>query len=196
MSLRVLVFQRLLLRLVAPCNKKGLAIISQPCGRQQSYRGSQQPSCCPWGLLRSPKNSGSAQTFKRVKQKCLHFYFRATCLELALCPRKRGRCSRLASLSGESLRGSREICLLWAFPALSCGSGYILWVARFTPFPPNLIKRSHAPENIRTKLSASLRPKGSLSLTRRRRGCIFHINVNYSFFMFTYSTICFRDLPI
>ena len=25
------------------------------------------------------------------------------------------------------------------------GSGYILWVARFTPFPPNLIKRSLAP---------------------------------------------------
>ena len=24
------------------------------------------------------------------------------------------------------------------------GSGYILWVARFTPFPPNLIKRRHS----------------------------------------------------
>ena len=73
-----------------------------------------------FGLLRSPNRSGSAQTFKRVNQKCLHFYFRATCLELAQCPRKRGRSSRLASLSGESLRGSREICcLLWAFPTLS-----------------------------------------------------------------------------
>lgn len=113
-----------------------------------------------FGLLRSPNRSGSAQTFKRVKQKCLHFYFRATCLEFAQCPRKRGRCSRFASLSGESLRGSREICLLWAFPALSCGSGYILWVTRFTPFPPNLIKRSLAPINNNTRLPRVSTPRG------------------------------------
>ena len=56
--------------------------------------------------------------------------------------------------------------LFGAFPHIYVRSGYILWVARFTPFPPNLIKRSLAPENIRTKPPASLRPKGSLSLTR------------------------------
>lgn len=33
----------------------------------------------------------------------------------------------------------------------------------FGAFPPNLIKRSLTPENIRTKPPASLRPKGSLS---------------------------------
>ena len=49
------------------------------------------------------------------------------------------------------------------------GSGYILWVVRFTPFPPNLIKRSLAPKNIGQGQPASLRPKGSLSLTRMLR---------------------------
>jgi hypothetical protein len=34
--------------------------------------------------------------------------------------------------------------LLWAFPHIHVRSGYILWVARFTPFPPNLIKRHHS----------------------------------------------------
>ena len=34
--------------------------------------------------------------------------------------------------------------LLWAFPHIYVRSGYILWVARFTPFPPNLIKRHHS----------------------------------------------------
>ena len=29
----------------------------------------------------------------------------------------------------------------WAFPHIHVRSGYILWVARFIPFPPNLIKR-------------------------------------------------------
>lgn len=29
---------------------------------------------------------------------------------------------------------------LWAFPHIYVRSGYILWVARFTPFPHNLIK--------------------------------------------------------
>ena len=32
----------------------------------------------------------------------------------------------------------------WAFPHIHVRSGYILWVARFTPFPPNLIKRHHS----------------------------------------------------
>ena len=57
--------------------------------------------------------------------------------------------------------------IIWAFPHIYVRSGYILWVARFAAFPPNLIKRSLAPENIRTKPPASLRPKGSLSLTRK-----------------------------
>ena len=57
--------------------------------------------------------------------------------------------------------------IIWAFPHIYVRSGYILWVARFTPFPPNLIKRSLAPENIKKELPTSLRPKGSLSLTQR-----------------------------
>ena len=173
-------FQGLLFRLVAPCNKKGLAIISQPFCHLRSFPRIEQQSCSPcplpcggeqrqlhrqlhrtlFGLLRSPKSSGSAQTFKRVKQKCLHFYFRATCLELAQCQRKRGRCSRFASLSGESLRGSREICFLWAFPALSCGSGYILGAigcAYACRSPPRTKPRY-----------AGLVPKGSLSLTQKQ----------------------------
>ena len=48
-----------------------------------------------------------------------------------------------------------------------CGSGYILWVARFTSFPSNFIKRSLAPKNIKKELPASLRPKGSLTLTQK-----------------------------
>ena len=55
---------------------------------------------------------------------------------------------------------------LGAFPHIHVRSGYILWVARFTPFPPNLIKRSLAPKNIGQGQYASLRPKRSLSLTR------------------------------
>ena len=40
---------------------------------------------------------------------------------------------------------SGERCLIiWAFPHIHVRSGYILWVARFTPFPPNLIKRHHS----------------------------------------------------
>ena len=57
--------------------------------------------------------------------------------------------------------------LLWAFPTLSCGSGYILWFVRFVPLPPKLIKRSLAPKKCWSKQPASLRPKGSLSLTLR-----------------------------
>ena len=88
----------------------------------------------------------------------------------------------LTLASDDSLRrvayGSQECCkpwrpeapcgkiLLWAFPHIHVRSGYILWVARFTPFPPNLIKRSLAPKNIGQGQPASLRPKGSLSLTR------------------------------
>ena len=57
--------------------------------------------------------------------------------------------------------------LLWAFPHIHVRSGYILWVDRFTPFPLNLIKRSLAPDNIKKERPASLRPKGSLSLTQK-----------------------------
>ena len=119
--------------LLSPWSSKGAIgprtamITAQPCGRQRSCRGTPGRSCCPcprlyacvrtrrhrqlpFGLLRSPNRSGSAQTFKRVKQKCLRFYFRATCLELAQCPRKRGRCSRLRRLSPTMKKnvGSKE----------------------------------------------------------------------------------------
>ena len=61
-----------------------------------------------------------------------------------------------------------SVCFLWAFPTLACGSGYIARrpVRTFgTPAP--LLQRSLAPKNRRNKLPASLRPKGSLSLTLR-----------------------------
>ena len=67
--------------------------------------------------------------------------------------------------------------LLWAFPHIYVRSGYILWVAWFTLFPPNLIKRSLAPENIRTKLHARLRPKGSQSLTRMQNSAFLFISL-------------------
>ena len=60
--------------------------------------------------------------------------------------------------------------LLRAFPHIHVRSGYILWVARFTLFPPNLIKRSLAPKNLKKELHTSLRPKGSPSLTRMQKG--------------------------
>ncbi|SHL32634.1 hypothetical protein SAMN05720762_105237 [Fibrobacter sp. UWH4] len=74
------------------------------------------------------------------------------------CPCKHGRDSRLTHLSSPRNFISRTLSssflgrsppwwpcalnnkLLSAVRPLR-GSGYILWVARFTPFPPNLIKR-------------------------------------------------------
>ena len=50
--------------------------------------------------------------------------------------------------------------LLWAFPHIYVRSGYILWVARFTPFPPNLIKRSLASINSNTRLPRVSAPRG------------------------------------
>ena len=57
--------------------------------------------------------------------------------------------------------------LLWAFPHIYVRSGYILGAITFASLVTRLLKRSLAPENIKTKLSASLRPKGSLSLTQK-----------------------------
>jgi hypothetical protein len=58
--------------------------------------------------------------------------------------------------------------LLGAFPHTYVRSGYILGATTFASLVTRLLKRSLAPENIKTKLSASLRPKGSLSLTLMR----------------------------
>ncbi|MBR6123204.1 hypothetical protein IKQ19_06360, partial [Candidatus Saccharibacteria bacterium] len=53
-----------------------------------------------------------------------------------------------------------------AFPHIYVRSGYILGATTFASLVTRLLKRSLAPENIRTKPPASLRPKGSLSLTQ------------------------------
>ena len=58
--------------------------------------------------------------------------------------------------------------IIWAFPHIYVRSGYILGATTFASLVTRLLKRSLAPENIKTKLPASLRPKGSLSLTRMR----------------------------
>ena len=62
--------------------------------------------------------------------------------------------------------GERSL-LFWAFPHIYVRSGYILGATTFASLVTRLLKRSLAPENIKTKLSASLRPKGSLSLTQK-----------------------------
>ena len=64
--------------------------------------------------------------------------------------------------------GARSL-IIWAFPHIYVRSGYILGATTFASLVTRLLKRSHAPENIKTKLSASLRPKGSLSLTRMQK---------------------------
>ena len=57
--------------------------------------------------------------------------------------------------------------LLWAFPHIYVRSGYILGATTFASLVTRLLKRSLAPENIKKELPASLRPKGSLSLTQK-----------------------------
>jgi len=57
--------------------------------------------------------------------------------------------------------------IIWAFPHIHVRSGYILGATTFASLVTRLLKRSLDPENIKTKLPASLRPKGSLSLTQR-----------------------------
>ena len=61
-----------------------------------------------------------------------------------------------------------SVFFCWAFPTLPCGSGYIARrPGRTFGTPAPLLQRSLAPKNRRSKLPASLRPKGSLSLTLR-----------------------------
>ena len=56
---------------------------------------------------------------------------------------------------------------IWAFPAHSCGSGYIArQPVRTCGTPASLLQQSLAPKNIKQGPPASLCPKGSLSLTR------------------------------
>ena len=49
---------------------------------------------------------GSKQTNKRVKQKCLHFYFRATGLVLVQWSHKWSRFTRLTHLSSNKVSGN------------------------------------------------------------------------------------------
>ena len=83
--------------------------------------------------------------------------------------------------------GARSL-IIWAFPHIYVRSGYILWVAQFTPFPPNLIKRSLAPKNIGQGQPASLRPKGSLSLTRKNSKKSFFLKNNPRKLLFVFYT--------
>ncbi len=53
----------------------------------------------------------------------------------------------------------------------TCGSGYILGVATFATLVTNLLKRSLASMNFKKEQPASLRPKVSLSLTRKLFYC-------------------------
>ena len=55
-----------------------------------------------------------------------------------------------------------------AFPHIYVRSGYILGATTFASLVTRLLKRSLAPKNIKKEPPASLRPKGSLSLTRKR----------------------------
>ena len=52
-------------------------------------------------------------------------------------------------------------------PAHICAVGLYFRGDHLRSLVTRLLKRSLAPENIKTKLSASLRPKGSLSLTQK-----------------------------
>ena len=55
------------------------------------------------------------------------------------------RDTRLARFPSRGRRSrSLRILVFWAFPHIYVRSGYILWVARLTPFPLNLIKRRHS----------------------------------------------------
>ena len=57
----------------------------------------------PFASLKS-QMLGSEQTYKRVKQKCLHFYFRATGLVLVQWSHKWSRFARLTHLSSLAFR--------------------------------------------------------------------------------------------
>ena len=62
---------------------------------------------------------------------------------------------------------SGERCLIiWTFPHIYVRSGYILGATTFASLVTRLLKRSLARKNIQKELPASLRPKGSLSLTQ------------------------------
>ena len=64
--------------------------------------------------------------------------------------------------------GERNL-LFWAFPHIYVRSGYILGATTFASLVTRLLKRSLAPKNIKKEPPASLRPKGSLSLTQNAK---------------------------
>ena len=70
--------------------------------------------------------------------------------------------------------------LLWAFPHIHVRSGYILGKTTFASLVTRLLKRSLALKNFGQKQPASLRPKGSLSLTQSSDE-IFPHNIGHIF---------------
>ena len=74
---------------------------------------------------------------------------------------------RIFTPSSERARAMFSGEIIWAFPHIYVRSGYILGATTFASLVTRLLKRNLAPENIRTKSPASLRPKESLSLTQR-----------------------------
>ena len=101
---------------------------------------------------------GHLEPFGRVRERGLSAITRLVVLEFRQEHRKFGVVHRrdFAIFPVDN----REIIFLLGVPRTSCGSGYILWVARLTPFPPNLIKRSLAPLNCITKLPRVSAPMG------------------------------------